>query len=112
MRSQKEYCYLYFGCIASENLNFEEMSSKFSRVLCYFEEKHEFFINDGLHSCTGNLPIKIQEAAPTIKCFNLHDKLVLTKNRAVFKIAISTLQATSIFMLLFPKSVGKEESVI
>lgn len=37
---------------------------------------------------------------------------IVNENRAVFKIAISTLQATSIFMLLFPKSVGKEESVI
>lgn len=113
MHSQKECYYLYFGCSASENLNFEDMSSKFSHALWYFEERHEFFIYDGLHSCISNLPIKIQETASTIACFNLHYKLVLLmKNRAVFKIAIITLQATSIFMLLFPKSVGKEESVI
>lgn len=116
MHRQKAYYCLYCGCSAHENLNFEEMTpqeNKFSHVLCYSEEKHKFFINDGLHSCISNLPKKIQETASTIKCFNQHYMLVLLmKNRAVFKIAISTLQATSIFMLLFPKSVGKEESVI
>lgn len=101
-----------FGIIsASENLNFEERSSKFSCVLCYFEENHEFFINGRLHTCTSNLPNEKTEGL--LQCFNVYIKLVLLmKNRAVFEIAESTLQATSIFMLLFPKSVGKEEPVI
>lgn len=53
------------------------------------------------------------EAAPAIKCFNLCITLAPNvKNNAVFEIVLRTLQATSIFMLLFPNSVGKEEPAI
>lgn len=53
------------------------------------------------------------EAAPTIKCLNLRITLApKVKNNAVFEIVAHTLQATSIFMLLFPNSVGKEEAAI
>lgn len=53
------------------------------------------------------------EAAPAIKCFNLCITLAPNvKSNAVFQIVVRTLQATSIFMLLFPNSVGKEEPAI